>query len=72
MTRAEHLAWAKSRALEYVEMGDLNAAFMSLVSDLRKHPDTEGHAGLALGAMLYGAGQLDTPKAMREHIEGYQ
>jgi len=40
-TRAEHLAWCKERALAYVEQGDLNNAFASLISDLRKHPETE-------------------------------
>ena len=54
MTRAEHLRWAKDRALEYVEAGDLDQAFASLASDLGKHRELdwprEVHAkiGLAL------------------------
>lgn len=36
MTRAEHLQWAKDRALEYVAIGDMNQAFASMTSDLRK------------------------------------
>jgi hypothetical protein len=39
-TRTEHLAWCKERALEYVELGELNHALVSFVSDLRKHDDT--------------------------------
>jgi hypothetical protein len=35
--RAEHLAWAKARALEYVQRGELGDAVGSMVSDLRKH-----------------------------------
>jgi sulfite exporter TauE/SafE len=69
-TRAEHLAWCKARALEYVDAGDLNGAIGSLASDLNKHPETEGHAAIQLGAMLMFAGRLNTPKQMRDHIEG--
>lgn len=69
-TRAEHLAWCKTRALEYVTAGDLNNAFASLVSDLNKHPETEGHAAAELGIMLMLGGHLDTPKDMRDFIEG--
>lgn len=71
ITRAEHLAWCKQRALAYVEEGDLNNAFASMVSDLNKHPETEGHAGAQLGMMLLTGGQLSTPRQMREFIEGF-
>lgn len=37
MTRADHLAWAKQRALEYVERGDLPNAISSMISDLLAH-----------------------------------
>lgn len=36
MTRDEHLAWAKRRALEYVEMGRLDNALTSFISDANK------------------------------------
>lgn len=69
-SRADHLAWCKERALEYVELGDTKNAFASLMSDLNKHPDTQGHGARELGIMLLLAGQLDTPAQMREFIEG--
>jgi len=71
MTRAEHLRWAKDRALEYIEAGDLSNAFGSMVSDLQKHPETEGHAGILLGTQLRMRGHLDTPEKMRNFIEGF-
>jgi hypothetical protein len=40
-TRAEHLQWCKDRALEYVELGDLDNAIASMQSDLNKHPETQ-------------------------------
>lgn len=39
--RAEHLAWCKQRALEYLDAGDVRSAIASLLSDLNKHPDTK-------------------------------
>lgn len=36
MTRDEHLRWAKDRALEYVEIGQLQNALMSFMSDCSK------------------------------------
>lgn len=38
--RAEHLAWCKQRALEYLDAGNLQDAVASMGSDLNKHPET--------------------------------
>lgn len=70
MTRAEHLAWCKERALAYVDDGDNHNAFASLASDLSKHPDTQGHGAIELGMMQLMAGQLETARDMRDFIEG--
>lgn len=70
MDRAEHLAWAKGRALEYVAQDDWPNAWSSLVSDLQKHPDTKGHAAIELGALLSLGGHLSSVREMREFIEG--
>jgi hypothetical protein len=55
LTRDEHLAWCKGRALEYVNAGDLMAAVASMGSDLRAHPDTDNPAldGLVRIGMMY-------------------
>ena len=42
MTLAEHLIWARERALYYVDIGDLASAFSSIVNDLYKHRDFIG------------------------------
>lgn len=70
MNRAEHIAWAKGRAIEYVEAGDPANAWSSLVSDLRKHPETREHAAIELGAMLAMAGHLSTVPQVRDFIKG--
>lgn len=72
MNRQEHLDWAKKRALEYCDRGDIKNAFSSLASDLNKHPDTAEHAGLQLCMMEMMSGLITTPAQMRRHIEGYK
>jgi hypothetical protein len=38
--RDDHLNWAKARALEYVDPGNVMQAMASLTSDLTKHDET--------------------------------
>ena len=70
-TRAQHLAWCKTRALEYVEAGNVQDAFASMASDLQKHPETAGHIGIQLGMMQLMGGHLSTPHDMRRFIDGF-
>jgi hypothetical protein len=55
LTRNEHLAWCKRRALEYVDAGDLTHAVAIMASDLKTHPDTDNPAlnGLIMIGMMY-------------------
>jgi len=69
--RAEHLAWCKTRALGYVDLGDMASALASMGSDLDKHPQTKGHPGTELGTMLLINGNLGTAAEMRKFIEGF-
>lgn len=71
MNRAEHLAWCKQRALEYVDAGDLNNAFTSMASDMRKHPETATTDVQVLGMGLLVNGHLDSPEQMRNWINGF-
>ena len=71
LTREEHITWCKERALEYVDAGDVHNAWVSLVSDLNKHPETEGHQGIELGLMMLASGNLSTPSEMQKFIVGF-
>lgn len=71
MDRTEHLQWCKDRALEYVGTGDLKNAFASFVSDMGKHDETHGHAGLGLGSTLMFGGHLKTAEDMEHWINGF-
>jgi hypothetical protein len=71
MTRIEHLAWCKQRALEYLDRGDLTNALSSMMSDMRKHPENAG----AIQGMLPMVGMLAVQQHDREGlrywIEGF-
>lgn len=71
MTRDEHLAWCKKRALEYADQGDGLNAFTSMASDLDKHPDTANHAGIELGMMLLMTGNMRGVAEIRKFIDGF-
>lgn len=71
MTRAEHLAWCKQRAIEYVDRGDVAQAWASMISDMSKHPGTTDHAAIELGMLMVMAGHLKDPSEMRQYIEGF-
>ena len=64
MTRAEYLKWCKDRALAHVDCGDLKHAFISLQSDLARHPETQ-----SLSMLLIDNGYLNTPEEMRKWIK---
>lgn len=70
-TRAEHLQWAKDRAIECLKTGDVNNAFASFQSDMAKHKETKFHIYLPIFAAKFLGGMLNTPDAMRREIEGF-
>jgi hypothetical protein len=71
-TREEHLAWAKARALEYLDKGDLESAVASMGSDLGKHDETRKLAThyLLLPAMFYAA--RGDRAGVKRWIEGFR
>lgn len=69
MTRVEHLAWCKARALEYLDEGDLANAVASMGSDLSKHPETKcPDVLMTLGMMLI---VQNDATGVRRWIEGF-
>jgi hypothetical protein len=72
VTRDEHLAWCKKRALEYVDRGEIREGFTSMLSDLRKHPELENHKGGEIGVMFMTLpGWIDNSREVRRWIEGF-
>jgi hypothetical protein len=69
-TREEHLAFAKSRALQILDSGDVAGAHASMASDLTKHEAWQGPAFV----FIFAAGMLDINRgaeAIRHWIEGF-
>lgn len=70
MTREEHLAWAKERALAEMEYGGPEQGLASIFNDMRSHHELRNHAAIELGAMLMFNGHLQTRAQVREFIKG--
>lgn len=70
LTRKEHIEWAKKRALELCDKGDLVNALASFVSDMARNPETVDHPCMKLGIALSIAGKLSTQEEIRNFIEG--
>jgi hypothetical protein len=71
VTRSEHVAWCKKRALEYLDAGSPRDAVTSMISDLRKCPETVKHPGALLAINMVLAGRGLTPAEVRKWIEGF-
>ena len=71
MTRAEHIAWAKQRALQELDAGDLSNAVASITSDLTKHEETRAMAA-AVGEDGLVAALTGAAAAVRRWIEGIE
>ncbi len=68
--RDTHLAWAKARALEYLDRGDLQQAFTSMLSDLNKHEELRA-VGEKMGDIGFLYLMHNDAAQMRYWIEGF-
>ena len=72
ITRDEHLARSKERALAYLERSDPQQAFTSMMSDLGKHPELKDHAGLQIGVgYMMLPGWINNIEEVRRWIVGF-
>lgn len=67
MTREEHLAWCKQRAMEYVNLGEYDHAVASMLSDLSKHDETAPALRFAGMLML----TVKDRKSATEFVQGF-
>jgi hypothetical protein len=71
LTRAEHLQWCKDRALEYVELGDLETAILSMQSDIKKHPETTLEQSIEVALLQILFSQPRTAANVRHWIQSF-
>lgn len=71
MTRSEHIAWCKKRAIEEMEYykNDPKQGIMSMMSDIRKHPETASEALSAI--CLMEMMRPCTAQSVRKFIDGF-
>lgn len=69
MTREEHLEWAKERAREYLDKGELGNAWASFISDVEKHPNLHYDQFLMSMGMRYV--MANDYLGVRRFIEGF-
>lgn len=62
-SRSDHLAWAKARAIEYIDLGQPHLAIAFMLSDLGKHDAWDGE-------VLETLGVLGTFEALRRGVSG--
>jgi len=68
----EHLEWSKKRAFEYIERGDFEGAWSSMVSDLSNNDELKDHIAIDLGTMMMVGGHLNTKESMKKFIEDFE
>lgn len=72
MTREEHLKWCKERAIQEMDYyNDPNKAIISMMSDLRKHPETNKEALTSLCGMMLLGRQIETRQDAIKFIDGF-
>ena len=72
MDRAEHLAWAKERAIDVLRQTEQPIqAWASFSSDMMKHDELATHIALELGMMHLAMGELSTLNEMEHFLDGF-
>lgn len=57
--------------MKELDSGNIMGAIGSMVSDLKKHKDTENHIGQELAAILMLQEKLSSKEEVKEFIEGF-
>lgn len=70
--RAEHIAWCKQRALEYLDAGELVSAATVMLAHLNERDDTKISADNALVKLLELYLRNQDEAGVRRWIEGFQ
>lgn len=71
MNRSDHLQWAKDRAIDILNSGDIAGSYASFMSDMLKYDELSDHLALELGTMLLLSGFLTTDHQIREWMLGF-
>jgi len=72
MTRQEYLEWCKIRAIQEMDFyKDPNKAIVSMMSDLRKHPETNNETLISLCGMMLLSDKIRTRQEAINFLNGF-
>jgi len=72
MTKAEHIKWCKKRAIAEMDFyNDYTKGIISIMSDLRKHPETNNETLLSLCGMMLKSGKIKNRQEAVNFINGF-
>ena len=72
MTRKEHIEWCKKRAIEEMDFSrDPSKGIISMMSDLRKHPETNSEVLISLCGMQLTIHPRMTRQQVITFLEGF-
>lgn len=69
LSREEHLAACKARALAVARAGQLAEAMTLFLTGMWRHPGTSVHESLGRGVRMFANRELNTPEAMQRFLE---
>lgn len=72
MTREQHLDWAKARAHQDVDMGQLRNAVMGMISDLGKYPGLRSKATAEAADVAMAYAEKGDAASVRRWIESFK
>ncbi len=72
MTREEHLNWCKERAIQEMDYyNEPSKGIISMMSDLRKHPETNHESLISLRGMMLLGNQIKTKQEAIKFINEF-
>ena len=71
VSREEYLEWAKKRAYEFIERGEIRKGLDSFYSDMEKHSELRKHPFLSIGAQIVLGGGLKSKEEVEDFIQGF-
>lgn len=67
----KYLDWAKGRAMQILDEGDVIGAYTSFASDLKKNEELKDHMAIQMGLELQMIGSLSKVEEMRKFINDF-
>jgi len=71
-SQRDYIGWCRVRALDILEKGDLEGAYVSFLLELGKCEETKDLVYFKLTTRLQAAGMLNTSEEVRDHLNRFK